>query len=196
MNGNPLDLPPTVNGSQKHYLSYKYDANNNVIKRRQRFYDKGDTSWSESLSYDALNRLVYRDISVYDASYLPGNFQVDQNYRYDDWGNITYKAGVGNYYYDGSKKHRLVRTSGTRTYNFTYDANGNITADGTGRSFSYFSFDKVNRITKGSVYSEFEYAPAIIVTTDALNRELMPTTTWPMLAAMKKSTAQAAARRA
>lgn len=141
----------------KHQLNYQYDNNGNIGYRRHQFMDKGFTDWNETLTYDNLNRLDYRNASITDNSYLTSGFQSDQDYNYDDWGNLTFKYGVGNYTYDSTKKNRLLSTSGTINYSMDYDANGNITSDGTGRAFSYFSFDKVNRITKGATYSEFLY---------------------------------------
>jgi len=148
---------------QKHFLAYGYDDNNNINYRSHRFYDQGMTHWKENLTYDSLNRLDYRNVTVYDSSFLGSGFQVDQNYNYDDWGNLTYKYGAGYYKYDTTKKNRLesihqkMGFDGARYYNMSYDANGNITNDGAGRTFSYFSFDKVNRISEGSQYSEFLY---------------------------------------
>jgi len=139
----------------KHLLTYQYDNNGNIDYRRHEFNDKGYTDWNETLTYDNLNRLDYRNVSITDNSYLTSGFKTDQNYNYDNWGNITYKTDMGSYAYSSSQKNRLTSVG---SYSMTYDDNGNITNDGNGRSFTYHSFDKVNRITKGSSYSDFEYA--------------------------------------
>ena len=147
----------SVSGSLKHDLSYEYDLNNNLDWRKHYFSDKGYTKWEEALTYDKVNRLDYRNVTIHDNSYLSSGFKSDQNYNYDDWGNITFKTGTGTYNYDSTKKNRLKSISGSKNYSMSYDSSGNITNDGSGRSISYFTFDKVNRITKGSVYSEFLY---------------------------------------
>ncbi|PHS14045.1 MAG: hypothetical protein COA86_16255 [Kangiella sp.] len=161
-NGRVTNHSINRNGANKHYLTYQYDNNGNISYRRHEFEDKGYTDWNETLTYDNLNRLDYRNVSITDNSYLTTAFKTDQNYNYDNWGNLTYKYGVGNYSYDSTKKNRLASTTnapaGSSNYSMSYDDNGNITSDGTGRSFTYHSFDKVDRITKGTTYSEFEYA--------------------------------------
>jgi len=156
-NGRVASHSLSQGGNNKHLLSYQYDANANITYRRHEFNSAGLTDWNETLTYDNINRLDYRNVSIADNSYLTTAFKTDQNYNYDDWGNLTYKYGVGNYYYDSAKKNRLLSTSGSKNYSMNYDANGNITNDGNGRSFTYSSFDKVNRITQGSLYSEFKY---------------------------------------
>ncbi len=156
-NGQVISHSLSQGGSSKHLLSYQYDANANITYRRHEFNDQGYTDWNETLTYDDLNRLDYRNVSITDDSYLTTGFKTDHDYNYDDWGNLTYKDGVGSYTFDTTKKHRLLSTSGTINYSMSYDSNGNITDDGNGRSFSYFSYDKVDRITQGSSYSEFYY---------------------------------------
>lgn len=159
-------LSHTLNKSgNKHLLSYLYDVNGNLDYRRHQFFDKGFTDWDETLTYDELNRLDYRTTNIRDNSYLTAGFKANHDYAYDDWGNLTGKSQTGNYVYGISdKKNRLTAINSSagfptsKTYSFGYDANGNITSDGSGRVFTYFSFDKVDRITKGSIYSEFKYA--------------------------------------
>ncbi|TQV87924.1 FG-GAP-like repeat-containing protein [Aliikangiella coralliicola] len=161
--GKVMNHQLNIGSTVKHYLNYGYDNNHNINLREHHFYDRGFTHWKENLTYDNLNRLDFRDATVYDNSDLTSEFQTDQNYDYDDWGNLTYRYGTGYYKYDGTKKNRLLsihQTSGfggTQYYGMSYDGNGNIVNDGAGRTFSYFSFDKVNRISQSNQYSEFLY---------------------------------------
>jgi uncharacterized protein RhaS with RHS repeats len=46
--------------------------------------------------------------------------------------------------------------AGTINSTFTYDANGNLST-GLGRGHSYYSFNKPNQISQGSVYQNFLY---------------------------------------
>jgi len=149
----------------KHLLSYQYDANGNLNYRRHQFMDKGFTDWDETLTYDDLNRLDYRTTNIRDNSYLTAGFKKNHDYNYDDWGNITGKTDMGSYVYgSATSKSRLTAINpttalgGTDSYTMSYDSNGNIINDGNGRTFTYYSFDKVERITKGSLFSEFKYA--------------------------------------
>ena len=144
---------------QQMYLTY-YDNGN--VDTRQSVYGATQGSsgivhdYTETYSYDKLNRLTLREIDVVTGQSLPTQFNEDQTFDYDGWGNFTFKEGVGYYKYSQSDVHRLLgvysdesHTPGNEVYNFNnqYDANGNILSDGN-RNFEYSSFDKVERITK------------------------------------------------
>ena len=145
------------NGNNRHVLRYDYDSSGNTTYRRHEFNNRGYTDWNETLTYDSLNRLDYRNVSVTDSSYLTTEFKTDQNYNYDDWGNLTYRYGVGNYHYLTDNRSRLDRTTGTKVFDLGYDGSGNITSDGT-RTFTYFNMDKVKKIVSGGDYTEFRYS--------------------------------------
>ena len=155
---------------QQMYLTY-YDNGN--VDTRQSIYGVAQGSsgtvhdYTETYSYDKLDRLRLREIDVVTGQSLPTQFNEDQNFDFDGWGNFTFKEGVGYYKYSQSDVHRLLgvysdesHTPGNEVYNFNnqYDANGNILSDGD-RNFEYSSFDKVERITKndGSVSSVMHY---------------------------------------
>jgi RHS repeat-associated protein len=92
---------------------------------------------------------------------LPTNFKTYQDFNYDDWGNIKFKTGVGNYTYYATKPHQLNEVksaSGAQLYKFFYDANGNSKTDGT-RTFTYGSYDKPTLITKAGSSSTMKYGP-------------------------------------
>ncbi|MDU0352996.1 RHS repeat-associated core domain-containing protein [Paraglaciecola aquimarina] len=102
---------------------FTYDANNNVTF----LDDKVNNAYDLRLTFDGLDRLN----NITD-SYL-GTGDVN----YDTLGNITYYK-LGNqtihYYYNSNKQ--LDYTSGSKSYNFSYDDKGNVTDNGT-RSFGY-----------------------------------------------------------
>jgi RHS repeat-associated protein len=92
---------------------------------------------------------------------LPTNFKTYQDFNYDDWGNIKFKTGVGNYTYYATKPHQLNEVksaSGAQLYKFFYDANGNSKTDGA-RTFTYGSYDKPTLITKAGSSSSMKYGP-------------------------------------
>ena len=109
---------------------------------------------SERFSYDARGRLT----TTWDlggAGFAPGTTagtQV-QSQSYDLSGNITWKSDVGSYQY-GLKPHAVISAGGV---SYSYDANGNVTGDGTGRSFTVSARDQVVRIQRGGEESRFLY---------------------------------------
>ncbi len=83
---------------------------------------------------------------------------------YNSIGNILSKTGVGTYTYgqNSAGPHAVSTTGDGVTY--SYDANGNLTADTAvgslaGRSLTYTSFDKPSLITKGNHRIAFKYGP-------------------------------------
>jgi RHS repeat-associated protein len=127
-----------------------YDALGNVSQRTQAW---GAVSFIESFDYDALNRLKSATILGY----------AQQNFTYDDIGNIVSKtgAGTGNYVYPASgassvRPHAVSSIPGLGS--FVYDDNGNMTS-GAGRTVTWNSFDMPVTITKGTEKSTFYYGP-------------------------------------
>ncbi|NOH71253.1 hypothetical protein F0225_07865 [Vibrio pectenicida] len=66
-------------------------------------------------------------------------------YSYDNYGNITFKTGVGEYFYESQDPYKLTRLEEENgdTRLFTYDENGNLLSDQL-RNFSYEN----NRLVK------------------------------------------------
>jgi RHS repeat-associated protein len=89
---------------------------------------------------------------------------MNENYKYDDWGNITYKQNTGYYKYDTNKTNRLLGVyqysnfTGQQAYNLSYDNNGNVKNDGKRKS-DYTNFDKPYLITQGTSKTAFSYGP-------------------------------------
>ncbi|MFA0812638.1 FG-GAP-like repeat-containing protein [Microbulbifer epialgicus] len=138
-------------------ITYQWDTLGNLTSRHNQ---SGSKKLRESFCYDNLNRLIKTHVgnSNYSCSSLTTS---EQDIRYNAIGNITYKAGVGDYVYgeNGAGPH-AVTTAGGVSYN--YDANGNMTSDGFdgGRSISYTTFDKASLIKKGNSTTEFLYGPS------------------------------------
>ena len=95
---------------------------------------------------------------------LPSSYRMNESYRYDDWGNITYKQNTGYYKYDTNKTNRLLGVyqysnfTGQQSYNFDYDDNGNVENDGK-RTSDYTNFDKPYLITQDTSKTAFSYGP-------------------------------------
>ncbi len=163
----------TRNVGTINQLTMQYDAMGNVTSRESDYNATGGSRshFTESYQYDNLNRLEGRTFSLSaNGNPLPQDFKSNHTYTYDGWGNFTYKSGAGYYRYDASKVHKLLGVyedaafAGDQYYQFSYDNNGNITADGQ-RSFVYGSFDKPTQMarTDGSASSTMHYG---------VNREL------------------------
>uniref|UniRef100_UPI004048492F RHS repeat domain-containing protein n=1 Tax=Rheinheimera sp. TaxID=1869214 RepID=UPI004048492F len=152
-----------------HNMDYNYDYVGNVTQRQLNFGNVGSQAgFTEIFGYDDLHRVTSRTISAVSGSAgyssLPGALKMNESYRFDHFGNMTFKTNVGNYCYDSSKTNRLTgvwsgsNCTGTRHYNFSYDNNGNVTNDGK-RSFTYTAFDKPARVTQGANRTDFTYGP-------------------------------------
>ncbi|WP_179957465.1 FG-GAP-like repeat-containing protein [Exilibacterium tricleocarpae] len=141
------ELAPGLGDIQDH--TYSWDDINNLVDR----YDySGGKNLHEHFDYDNLNRLVSAQVTGRAA----------QTLQYDGLGNITFKSDVGDYRYgsqcsNGFGPRAVCETSDGVTYQ--YDANGNMTSDGNGRTLAYTTFDKPYRIDKGSHSTTFKYGP-------------------------------------
>jgi RHS repeat-associated protein len=126
-------------------LSYTYDVLGNVQTRNDNAMSR-----SESFAYDGLNRLTQHTVT--------GGAVV--SLTYDSLGNITHKSDVGNYAYDGSRRHAVVETSGGSALagsTYSYDGNGNMLS-GAGRSYTWTLANQVKRAEKGGIWSEFQFS--------------------------------------
>lgn len=151
-------------GSLLHYLQLTHDLRGNVKSRRSNYASGigAGSDFTETYTYDDLNRLTRRTIGIATGTNaLPSPFKTTQNYTYDGFGNIKSKTGVGYYKYHSSQVHKLLGVytnsnfTGTK-YSFAYDANGNMTNDGS-RLITYSSFDKATRVVKGTNISDMKY---------------------------------------
>ncbi len=124
-------------------LQFVYD---NLSNLRQR-YDRKLRVF-QGFGYDRLNRVKETFIETKYESFRTF-------YAYDELGNIRYKSDIGEYEYNYSKPHQVLRT-GNKT--FEYDENGNM-INNNGLNIEYTSYNKVKKLeTKnGNVY--FYYNP-------------------------------------
>ncbi|WP_419237712.1 RHS repeat-associated core domain-containing protein [Photobacterium leiognathi subsp. mandapamensis] len=138
------------------HINYNYDNWGNVTQR----YDRS-LGLNERFTYDLLDRVTSATPMLDDRNqHGAGNpdFNRRFDYRYDKLGNITYKTGVGQYYYRSSHKHAVTQAGDTH---YTYDAAGNMvraTKQGKEeRSIVWTSFNKPQRITRNGHTTSFEY---------------------------------------
>ena len=132
-------------------LVYDYDTIGNVTKRTDNV-----TELEETFAYDSLNRLTSATLASLAAPPLvvPG----PQTVTYDPIGNILTKSDVGTYTYGAGAAgpHAVTSITGTLNATFTYDANGNALT-GNNRTLSWTTFDKPDRIERGTDTLDFTY---------------------------------------
>lgn len=127
----------TMNGSAQQDLGYSYDDANNITAITNLI----DSGQSQSLLYDALNRLT-------DAT---GGYG-DHDYRYDAIGNRlteTRDSQQETYSYD-TVSHRLAQTVGSSTQSYSYDANGN-TLSNNDRDYRYGDNNRLQTVQQNGV---------------------------------------------
>ena len=136
-------------------LTYVFDPMGS-LKSRATIREFGDGE-REEFTYDSLNRL--RIVNRFETDLQGGSQLIEtRETEYDAAGRIIRKDGVGTYIYSHSSVHGVDEIEGGAVY--TYDANGNMVADTTGRSIVYSAFDKPTTITASQgQQTRFVYGP-------------------------------------
>ncbi|WP_293634471.1 FG-GAP-like repeat-containing protein [Shewanella sp. CG12_big_fil_rev_8_21_14_0_65_47_15] len=99
-------------GGMLHDLEYVFDGVGNLTYRKHQL-SSASTTFAETYTYDDLYRLYDRTINITSGGVsLPNGFKLTQSTRYDDFGNITSKTGVGTYRYDATNPYRLLDICG------------------------------------------------------------------------------------
>ncbi|TMO54658.1 RHS repeat-associated core domain-containing protein [Pseudoalteromonas phenolica] len=153
----------TKGNSVLHNQNFKFDALGYLEERKHNFgYGGSAHDYCETFGYDNLNRLDWSRTKT-GTTACSTSSGIYKNYNYDALGNFRYKAGAGYYTYHNSIKNRVLKVTsgangtGTTVYNFSkYDNRGNVLNDGS-RTFTYTSYDKPSRITKGSIATDMSY---------------------------------------
>lgn len=164
-----IDISGAGNGA---LYSVEYGYNNRGDTRtRNAVYSRAGQSMQVNETYtysqDGHFRLEDRVLAVTNASALGGLVtNLSESFRYNGYGNLTSKSGVGTYQYNNSANpYQLSATSGAtggqRTYSMpaaSYDKHGNLLSDGQ-RTFAYNHVDVPTRISQSAVVTDFDYAP-------------------------------------
>ena len=141
--GRLLGIQTTkLGGEELQDLSMAWDFGGN---QKTRTDGRGDRSLEETFKYDALDRLYAHQVDSGPVSKI----------KYDGYGHIRSRTGVGTYKYAKSHPGRLERAAGSA---YAHDANGNVTSGG-GRTIAYASHDLPTSIQRGLARSEFAYGP-------------------------------------
>ena len=136
-----------VTGTLMQDLTDTWDVLGNLITRKDtsRKPDGTYRNLTETFTYDAANRLTR-------SSGIPG--RPDLTLAYNGLGNITNKSDVGAYVYGSSRPHAVTTAGGT---SYTYDSNGSLVSDGSGRSMTYTAANQLGSATKAADATSFEY---------------------------------------
>ena len=121
-------LTAITTGTSVQSLSYTYDTLGNLLTRKDNL-----KSLTETFTYDVANRVT--------GVTGPQN----KTYSYNEIGNILNKSDVGAYTYGGTRPHAVTAAGGV---NYTYDNNGNIISDSSGRNITFDAFNRPTQITK------------------------------------------------
>lgn len=120
-------------GETINKFHYEYDGAGNITK----IWSDMDSSWV-AYTYDSLNQLVKETYS--DTTTI--------EYQYDEMGNRTkvINNGVSTTYTYNPQKNRLLSVG---SKNYQYDANGNVTADGT-YTYVWGDDNKLKEVKQGT----------------------------------------------
>ena len=149
-----MSTATAILGQRLQDRTYTWDTFGNLSARRIDGLRKNgglhvQRNLLESFDYDTINRLTRHTVTG------DGTHSVTVDYHNN--GNIRSKSDVaGVYVYNSARPFALSHAGGQ---SYSYDNNGNLIADGTGRTFTYTPFDKVESISKGGRSTAFFYGP-------------------------------------
>jgi YD repeat-containing protein len=121
-------------------FQYGYDRNGNRLWRDNLV----NAAFGELYAYDGLNQLVSMDRGTLNGSKtgLTGSASRSQDWDYDSLGNWDSVTTDGSAQTRGhNAQNEITGISGATTP--TYDANGNLTTDETGRTFKYDAWNRL-----------------------------------------------------
>ena len=137
-------------------FAYTYDRDSN----RTTATNMVDNSFSQTFSYDGLNQLT---------GFNQGSGTHTQSWDYDatgNWDSLTTDSGTPETR-SANKQNQITSISGATTP--TYDADGNMTGDETGKTFVYDAWNRLVAVKSGStVLKSYGY--------DGLNHRVTETT--------------------
>lgn len=134
-------------GAAVQNMSFLYDGVGNVTQRQN-----NNLGLTENFYYDGDNRLSYSTL----------NGTKNLSMTYDAMGNITARSDIANgaaWTYDSVHKHQVTE-AGSTAYEYTYDANGNMTS-AAGRTIGWTSYNYPSVISDSALGESinFQYGP-------------------------------------
>src|SRR5687767_12788209 len=114
-------------------LTYSYGTTSNNGNIQSISYSGGGLSYTQSFTYDSLNRLST-------ATETNGGTSWSQTNAYDRYGNRQIDYGGGSYNLAFSSTTNRITTSG-----YSYDSSGNLTSDGS-HTYGYDADSKIKSV--------------------------------------------------
>ena len=156
----------TSNGTARERIQYGYDAMGNRLYRDNLV----NTAFGELYAYDGLNQLTSFDRGTLNGTKtgLTGAASATQTLDFDAVGNWESVTTNGTTQTRGhNKQNEITSVSGATTP--TFDANGNMTGDETGRQFVYDAWNRMVTVKNsgGTTLKTYAY--------DGLNRRASET---------------------
>jgi RHS repeat-associated protein len=163
-------------------FQYGYDRNNNALYRQNAL----DAIFSELFSYDSLNQLTSFQRGTLNSTKtgLVGSPTHAQSWTPDALGNFTGVTTDGiTQTRTANQQNEITSISGAGTV--TYDANGNTTADGSGKTFAYDAWNRLVRVVNGgttlAAYGYDGTGRRITETHGATTTDLYYSSSWQVL---------------
>ena len=122
-------------------LNYSYGTTTNNGNIQSYSYSGGGLSYTQSFSYDSLNRLSTA------TETNGGSTNWSQTNAYDRYGNRQIDYGGGSYNLAFSSSSNRITTSG-----YSYDSSGNLTDDGS-HSYGFDAESKVKSVDSTTAYT-------------------------------------------
>lgn len=138
-------------GNQLLQTEYDYDLRGRIINRDMQLQDGKQIN--EAFDYNNDNRITRWGFSQTDSAV---NQHLEQEYRYDQYGNLSYKTNAGILTVDATNNRLLNRTFAGQQYNYNYDTNGNM-LNGDSRTYTWNAFNKIASVSRGSKSVSYRY---------------------------------------
>src|SRR5438876_5132591 len=136
-----IKLGTSSNSTSVIDLTYSYGTTNNNGDMLSTSYSGGSLSYTQSFSYDSLNRLSTA------TEINGGTTNWSQTNAYDRYGNRQIDYGGGSYNVSFSSTTNRITTSG-----FSYDSSGNLTND-TIHTYAFDGNDKIKSVDSTAAYT-------------------------------------------
>jgi RHS repeat-associated protein len=144
---------------------------NNVYQRVITEPSKGNAT--ETFHYDSLNRLIkYECTGALCPKDQSGTVIKLAVYSYGALNNIASikinESKTNKYTYDSLDPTKLTSITGDKSYEFVYDASGNVTSDGH-RIFTYTPLSQIETAIVGGKKASYEYSPGGTLSSESVN---------------------------
>ena len=136
-----IKLGTSSNSTSVLDLNYSYGTTSNNGNIQSYTYSGGGLSYTQSFSYDSLNRLSVA------TETNGGNTNWSQTNAYDRYGNRQIDYGGGSYNLAFSSSTNRITTSG-----FSYDSAGNLTND-TIHTYAFDGNEKIKSVDSTTAYT-------------------------------------------